>query len=225
MRKPLMVSLVIGTMMISSAAVTKVITPTTKLADQHARFALDQIIPAKFADWQVDDTVVPLQVDPATQAQLDKIYNQTLARTYVNSAGDRIMLSIAYGGDQSDSLSVHRPETCYTAQGFNVKKTEDGMLATGYGDISVRRLFASFGARQEPITYWITVGNKVTLPGAQQKLQQLRYGLTGSVPDGMLVRISNISTDSAQSYALQQKFVTDMLGSLDATGRKRLIGG
>ncbi|MBB3223202.1 exosortase-associated protein EpsI, B-type [Pseudoduganella umbonata] len=225
MKKSLMISVVMGAMMVSSAAVTKALTPTVKLADRAARFELSQTVPVQFGDWRVDESIIPLQVDPDTQASLDKIYNQTLSRTYINGNGERIMLSIAYGGDQSDTLGVHRPETCYTAQGFNVKDQVDGMLPTTYGDIAVRRLYASAGSRFEPITYWITVGDQVTRPGMSQKLQQLKYGLSGSIPDGMLVRVSNISTDAPASYALQQKFVADMLSSLDATGRKRLIGG
>ncbi|QBI03015.1 exosortase-associated protein EpsI, B-type [Pseudoduganella albidiflava] len=225
MKKPLMMSLVMCAMMVSSAAVTKVITPTAKLADRQARFDLTRMVPAQFGDWHVDDSIVPLQVDPETQSKLDKIYNQTLSRTYINSQGERIMLSIAYGGDQSDTLGVHRPETCYTAQGFNVKEQVDGMLPTAYGDIAVRRLFASAGSRYEPVTYWITIGDKVTRPGLEQKMQQLKYGLSGSVPDGMLVRVSNIATDTSAAYAVQQKFVGDMLSALDKAGRKRMIGG
>jgi EpsI family protein len=225
MRKSLIVSALLGALMVSSAAVTKVVTPTTKMADRQARFNLAQMVPLKFGEWRVDDSIVPLQVDPDTQSRLDKIYNQTLSRTYINRDGERIMLSIAYGGDQSDGLGVHKPETCYTAQGFNVNDQMDGQLATAYGNIAVRRLFASAGSRYEPITYWITVGDKVTRPGMEQKLQQLKYGLSGSIPDGMLVRVSSIATDTSAAYAVQQKFVGAMLSSLDTAGRTRLIGG
>ena len=34
-------------------------------------------------------------------ALISKIYNQTLTRTYVNLRNERIMLSIAYGGDRA----------------------------------------------------------------------------------------------------------------------------
>jgi EpsI family protein len=225
MKKTFVTSLVMGALMVSSAVATKALTPTVKLADSQASIDLAGMIPTRFGDWHVDESIIPLQVDPDTQARLDKIYNQTLSRTYVDRNGDRIMLSIAYGGDQSDSLAVHRPETCYTAQGFNVSSNVDGTLATSFGNVAVRRLNATAGARVEPITYWITVGDKVTRPGTEQKLQQLRYGLTGSIPDGMLVRVSSISSDMASAYGLQQKFVGDMLASLAPASRKRLIGG
>lgn len=224
MIKSLKVSLIAGCLMVSSAAVTKALVPTHKLADHQPQFQLAQIIPERFGEWQVDTSIVPLQVDPDTQAQLDKIYNQLLSRTYVNRDGERIMLSIAYGGDQSDGMQVHWPETCYTAQGFQVKKTGDEIVDTGYGSLPVRRLNAVVGSRYEPITYWITLGDKATMPGKDLKLTQLRYGLAGTVPDGMLVRVSNLSREPEQAYVLQQRFVTDLLGSLDPVSRKRLIG-
>jgi len=51
---------------------------------------------------------VPLIANPEQEAQINKIYNQTLTRTYVNPTGERIMLSIAYGGDQTDNMAVHK---------------------------------------------------------------------------------------------------------------------
>lgn len=224
MNKSMKISIALGLMMLSSAAVTKVVTPSVKMADTQAKFNLEKIIPKEFAGWTLDSGLAPLQVDPETQAKLDKIYNQTLTRTYVNKVGQRVMLSIAYGGDQSDNMGVHKPEVCYTAQGFEVSRAANGSLRTGYGDLPVKRLFAVSGGRNEPITYWITIGKKVTLPGFEQRMQQLRYGLTGSVPDGMLVRVSTIDTDVEGAYTLQAKFVNEMLEAVDEVSRVRLIG-
>lgn len=224
MKKTLLINFAIGTMMVSSAAVTQVVTPRVKMADTQARFELATMIPERFGSWHVDETVVPLQVDAETQAQLNKIYNQTLSRTYINRDGERIMLSIAYGGDQSDNMGVHKPEICYGAQGFDVKKNGTAQLDTSYGKLPVTHLFAKAGARQEPITYWITIGGKATLPGVDQRLAQLRYGLTGMVADGMLVRVSNIAGDASASYVLQNAFINDLLQSLDPASRARLIG-
>lgn len=224
MNKSLKVSLVLGLMMITASGLTKVVTPSVKMADTQPRFQLDTMIPSSFGDWQVDRTLVPLAVDPDTQARLDKIYNQTLSRTYINGEGQRVMLSIAYGGDQSDNMGVHKPETCYTAQGFEVSRAASGDVATRYGSLPVRRLFAVAGARNEPITYWITIGNRATHPGMEQRMTQLRYGLTGMVADGMLVRVSTIDTDDRAGYAVQERFINAMLDALDPRARQRLIG-
>jgi EpsI family protein len=134
------------------------------------------------------------------------------------------MLSVAYGGDQSDNLAVHKPEVCYYVQGFEIFKIFADELITQYGKLPVKRLLAVKGNRNEPITYWVTVGNKAVLPGLDQKLQQLRYGLTGSVPDGMLVRVSSISTDNERAYQLQANFIQDLLIVIDGKDRVRLIG-
>ncbi len=224
MKKPMAVSLVLAALMLCSAAVTRALTPTARMADAQGRFSLEQMVPRAFGEWQVDARVMPLQVDAATQARLDKIYSQTLGRTYVNRNGERIMLSIAYGGDQGDNMGVHKPEVCYTAQGFTVSGARQGSLETGFGSLPVKRLFAVAGARQEPITYWITVGHKATMPGVEQRLQELRYGLSGTVPDGMLVRVSSIGADTGPAYALQDQFVRALLAALEPRARERLVG-
>ena len=224
MRKSIIISIFLGILMVSSGAITKALTPTKKIADQQERIDLEIMIPTEFGDWRIDRSIVPLQVDAETQARLDKIYNQTLARTYVNSLGERIMLSVAYGGDQSDNLAVHKPEVCYYAQGFEIMKTVADELLTQYGKLPIKRLLAVKGYRNEPITYWITVGNKAVLPGIDEKLQQLKYGLTGNVPDGMLVRVSSISSDKDKAYQLQTIFIQDLLSSVNTGERIRLIG-
>ncbi|MBS0497806.1 MAG: EpsI family protein [Proteobacteria bacterium] len=224
MKKSLIISIFLCILMVSSGALTKALTPTKKIADQQEKIDLEIMIPIEFGDWRIDRSIIPLQVDAETQAMLDKIYNQTLARTYVNSLGERIMLSVAYGGDQSDNLAVHKPEVCYYAQGFEIMKNFSDELLTQYGTLPIKRLIAVKGNRSEPITYWVTIGNKAVLPGIEEKLQQLRYGLTGSVPDGMLVRVSTIDPDKEKAYQLQTHFIQDMLSAIDIRSRTRLTG-
>lgn len=223
-RQRMTVSILLAALMLSASALSSHFTPTVKLADHGPRVDLVAMVPEQFGEWQTDPNVVPLQVDPATQAKLDKIYNQTLSRTYINRNGERVMLSLAYGGEQSDRLQVHKPEVCYGAQGFEVENRGYAELNVARGVLPVKRLFAVSGARHEPITYWITVGNRAIRPGLEQKLQQLRYGLGGMVPDGMLVRVSSISTDEPAAFALQQRFISDLLQGIDAPAQVRLAG-
>lgn len=219
-----LVSVALCVMMVSAGALSHRLTPTVMMADQGRKIDLEAVVPQRFGEWSIDRNIVPLQVDPSTQAQLDKIYNQTLARTYVNASGERIMLSLAYGGDQSDTMAVHKPEVCYVAQGFDVRKQMPGELRTSFGDLPVNRLFAVAGARNEPITYWITVGDKAIRPGMQLKLHQLRYGLSGTVPDGILVRVSSIGSDTTAAYRLQDRFVDELLRAMQPQWRERLSG-
>jgi Protein of unknown function (DUF3485). len=58
----------------------------------------------------------------------------------------------------------------------------------------------------------------------EQNLARLKYGLTGTVPDGILVRVSTISRNPDASYRLQQQFVADMLRAMQPQEAARLIG-
>jgi EpsI family protein len=69
------------------------------------------------------------------------------------------MLTLAYGSDQSAALHVHRPDICYTAQGFQISRMSNNFIQTVAGKIPVIHMLAIQEARIEPITYWITVGD------------------------------------------------------------------
>lgn len=189
--------------------------PRIHLADQRAKVDLETMFPQQFGNWRVDNSMPVQLISPDTAALLNKIYNQTLSRTYVNPQGERIMLSVAYGGDQSDATKAHRPEVCYPAQGFQVSSMTDGTLqAAGSFVLPVRRLTAKLGGRNEPVTYWIVVGEQVTLSGTQQKLAQLSYSTRGIIPDGLLMRVSSIDADVRRAYAQQERFISDLQKSM-----------
>jgi EpsI family protein len=217
-------NLIIGLCMFAAAGMALALKPTHKVADAGPKIDLEVLIPKTFGNWKIDETIVPLLIDPETQAKLDKIYNQVLTRTYVNADGDRIMLSIAYGGDQTDTMAVHKPEVCYPAQGFQILKNTTSTFSADEGSIPVKRLVATQGARIEPITYWTTVGDKVAVSGVKWKLQQLKYGLTGKIPDGLLFRISSIQSDETKAYQTQDAFTRDLLKAMSPSGRQRIIG-
>jgi len=217
--------LVIGLCMFVAAGMALALKPTAKVADAGPKIDLEVLIPKTFGDWKMDETIVPLMANPEQEALIKKIYSQTLSRTYINSSGDRIMLSIAYGGDQSDNMSVHKPEVCYPAQGFQILKNSADTFATGEGNIPIKRLVAVQGRRIEPITYWTTVGDTVAaVSGLMWKLNVMKYGLTGKIPDGLLFRISSIQADEAKAYRTQDAFARDLLKAMSPSGRERIIG-
>jgi exosortase B len=189
-----------------------------------ADFDLEQAIPARFGDWQIDPNMVPLAPTPDVQANLDRLYRQVLSRTYVNSSGEQMMLTIAHGGDQSDALKAHRQEACYAAQGFEIRALAHGSLSTAGRTIPVTRMLAVRGERVEPVTYWFTMGDRVVL-GRLERLQvQLRHGLSGRIPDGLLVRVSSLSTDAPGALASQQSFIAAITAAMPAHHRARLLG-
>lgn len=221
MKQPFIVSLLMGLLMVSSAAVTMVITPS---ADQQNQVNLEALIPSEFNDWKIDVSVAPLMVNPDVKGAINKIYSQTLSRTYINNQGERVMLSIAYGRDQRTDLQIHRPEVCYLTGGFDIGELTKTFVDTTIGRIPVMHLVAKQGARNEPITYWIRMGDSVTRGWFEQKAATLSYELAGKVPDGLLFRISTISNDEQGSYRIQQVFLTSLLQAVRSEDRHWLVG-
>ena len=85
-------------------------------------------------------------------------------------------------------------------------------------------MLANLGQRNEPITYWVTLDESATLPGLGRKLQQIRYGLKGQIPDGMLVRVSSISASETTAFALQKTFLDQLYLAVPIDVRNRYFG-
>lgn len=208
----------------AAAALAKAGVPTTKIADQW-QTDLETMFPARFGDWQVDTSLPVVLPAPDVQAKLDAIYNQVLARTYVNRrSGERVMLSVAYGGDQSDGMQAHLPEVCYPAQGFELRSQMTVVLELEGRRITARRLVTRLGSRVEPVTYWLTLGETVAATRTERKLQQMRYGLRGLVADGMLVRVSTIDREAAHAFDVQVSFLQAMALAIPRDSVDRVLG-
>lgn len=210
--------------MSASAALASWARPTILTSDARPGFKLADVVPVAFGKWQVDRNIPVVVPPPDQQALLNKIYNQTLARTYVNDRGYRIMLSLAYGGDQSDGLSVHLPEVCYVGQGFKLESEADGRLALGGQTIPVRRLLTTLGPRREPITYWVTTGNEATISMWRRRMISLEYGLRRRVPDGLLVRVSSIDVSETWAFEMHRQFLVDMVAMMAPRDRELIVG-
>jgi EpsI family protein len=218
------VSAMVCVAMVAAAVMAHLGRPTVYMADILGKPDLEALFPTQFADWRIDERSAIIAPSPDTQAFLDSIYNQTLVRTYVNKSGDKVMLSVAYGGDQSDGTRAHVPEVCYPAQGFQISANTREILSLAGQSVPVRHLMSRRGSRHEPLTYWLLVGDKVTASRMEQKLAQFRLGLKGLIPDGMLVRVSSIDSDMARAYKLQQVFLNDMAMAIPQSARSRVLG-
>lgn len=215
----------IAALLIAAALLPKALRPATEIATTRPDIELAHLIPTQFVGWRMDTTAAPEPVSSSAADKASGAYAQTLERIYVDGEQRRIMLSIAYGDRQlGDALQAHRPEYCYAAQGFTVGAASDSLLATRHGALPVRRLQTQRSGRNELVSYWLTVGDQAALPGLSRKIAQLRYGLSGSLPDGMLVRVSSIDDSPAAAYALQDRFIVDLLATLPYSDRVRLAG-
>lgn len=211
-------------LMLASAGLAIALRPTIILADELPPINLKTMVPTAFGTWREQLNVSAQIVDPQQQQMLDKIYSETLSRTYVNSQGYRIMLSIAYGKNQSGALQLHKPEVCYPAQGFALLSKQPGKLDLLGKPIPATRLEANLGQRFEPITYWTVVGDQVTSTMTDKRLVEMRYAMAGRIPDGMLVRVSSIDKGTDNAYAIQSQFAGEMIQAIAPEHRSRFAG-
>ncbi len=198
--------------------------PTVLLADQRPAVKLATLIPQQFGEWRALPESHGQIINPQQTAILSKLYSQTLSRSYANAKGEVVMLSIAYGANQSDSLGLHYPEVCYPAQGFTVVAKQKTELTMPQGTIRATQMMTQLGNRLEPLTYWSTLGDQVVHKGTETKLAQLRYGFQGQIPDGLIFRVSSITREPAAGYALQSAFTQQLLASLTNDQRQFLAG-
>jgi EpsI family protein len=214
---------VIAALMCVASIGAVVARPGSMVAKPGPTISLETMIPKHFGDWREEPQRIVQVVNPQQQATLDRLYSQILERSYVNADGYRIMLSLAYSSDQRGQLRAHYPEACYSAAGFTLHRREASQLATPFGDIPVRRLFASNGPREEPMTYWLRVGNKA-VEGWESRLVELSYTLTGNIPEGLLFRVSSIDSNEARAHQMQDRFINQLLQTVSPPDRKRLSG-
>jgi len=214
-------AVIAGVAMAGTAAAAPALKPER---EPGPRLDLQTAIPAAFGGWRVDPAVLPVTPAPDVQAKLDRIYDQVVSRTYVNGHGEAMMLTVAYGGDQSDALKAHRQEACYAAQGFEIRGLSHGRLSAAGREIPVTRMLAVRGDRFEPVTYWFTMGERVVLGRLERLRVQLAHGLKGRVPDGLLVRVSSIDDNPARAHAAQAAFVAALAAAAPRQYASRLVG-
>lgn len=213
-------------LMAASAVGGQAMVPTKRMALLRGPFKLADLVPSRFANWRLDERSVGGIINPQTEELLNKLYSQILDRVYVDDAGHRVMLSIAYGADQADDdVQLHYPEVCYPAQGFRVKSNRTDQIAVPQGAVRVRRLETQYGdSRFEPVTYWTIVGDQQSLGGWDRKVSEIRHGLRGEIVDGLLFRVSSIDRDSAAGFRAQDDFIRALVPAMTPAARRQLAG-
>jgi len=224
MQSTLRRAVLMGGLLLSATALGVVGVPDQKLADTRAAFDLEQAVPKSFGDWRIDASVVPLPPSPDQQSLLNKIYDQILSRTYINSKGERVMLSITYGSKQNQQLRAHRQEVCYSSQGFRITELKRTQVPVGKAMLPATVMVATKDRRVEPVTYWFTTGDTVVMSYWEREFAQFRYALSGYVPDGYLVRMSSLTDNTPAAFEQHLAFVNELIGHLDPELRRRLVG-
>ncbi len=185
-----------------------------------APIGLPAMIPQRFGDWQWDRSVPAATYAPKIQALMDVSDNEILSRTYVNTAGQRLMLVLTSG--KSDQL--HNPEVCYPGQGIALHSQADAVIDAGYRSLPVKHLLTYRGKLSEPVTYWVMVGDQVSRFGATWRLRQLKDTLFGQVQTGIVFRVSNVAMEPNTAYGVHAEFIRALAASVSHTNRDRLFG-
>ncbi len=213
-----------GILMVFTAVASIALRPSVDPAVQvRAAVPLESLFPVEFGAWRLDPSAVA-PIRPAFErARQFQMYDQVLERTYVDPQGRRIMLSVAYGRQQSVGLQMHRPEVCYRAGGFAISEVKAHQLAVNGQTLPVTRLLASMPGRPEPITYWRLLGDQVITSESGFRLGPWRWG-GGVLMDGLLVRVSSIDTDRIAAWQVQADFVTQLAAAMSPAQRRRVLG-
>ena len=223
MKPQVLHSFAIAVAMAACSIVTLVWKPTEVRAAP-SELRMEEEFPAQFGSWTADPARPVQIVNPEMQRTIDLLYDQTLDRVYVGPGGARVMLSVAYGRDQSEAKAMHRPEACYPAQGFRIRSSERAAILLGGVHLPVVRMRTDRGPRAEPLTYWMVVSDQAVNSGFGQKIQQVESMFQGKLPDGMLVRVSSITSDSSSAFRLQEQFIRDLHAALAPAGRHKVFG-
>jgi EpsI family protein len=222
---------VLSVTMVATALGVELLQPEPLPLGEHTAFA--DSIPTAFGDWK-EVGFASGQVDPgkgaADEPNMDRPYDDVLMRAYGNSRGDVVLLALAYGRNQRQEVKIHRPDVCYTAQGFQlVERSPIAMPVHGTKGAQVQgmRMLVKAPGRVEAVSYWIRIGDVFTGNAWSIRYHIFREGMSGRAVDGVLVRASQIvqgSGPSADRYLLQEAFLADLVRALPANARQLLLG-
>lgn len=216
-------ALLVGVAQAGTAAAAYAAMPR-RPADRLMKNSLEKLIPHQIGDWR---WVSNSGVVTTSEVADDDAYDQQLMRVYAAPNQPRIMLLIAYGSTQGGSLQLHRPETCYPGQGFSLADFSDVDLSLGVParPVAARAFTAQRDDRIERLLYWTRIADAFPRNTAGEYRAILASVMAGTVPDGILVRVSTLGADTANSDAGLARFAAAMVLAAPPQGRALLIGG
>lgn len=215
-------ALLVGAAQASTAAAAYAAMPR-RPSDGLLKDSLETLIPRQIGAWRwVSNTGVVT----TSETSEDDAYDQQLMRVYAAPDLPRIMLLIAYGSTQGGSLQLHRPETCYAGQGFGLAdfSTVDLSLGKPARSVAASAFTARRDDRIERLLYWTRIADAFPRSTAGEYRAILAGVLSGTVPDGILVRVSTLGADTAESDAGLQRFAAAMVLAAPPKGAALLIG-
>lgn len=215
--------LLIGGMLAAAAGIAWAREPTHRIASI-GKDQLDKIVPLHIGSWSFQNASGIVLPPPDQLARM--LYDQQVARTYSSLSEPDVMMVLAYGSGQNGALQVHRPEICYPASGYRLTHKDEDVLALPNGKkLPIRSFTAESDTRTEQVLYWSRIGDDLPTSWSAQRIAIMRANLRGDIPDGLLARVSTISTDRDGSMAMLKRFCRTAFAAAGPSGRRKLIGG
>jgi EpsI family protein len=212
----------VGAALLGTVGFSELYTPR-RIAPRLTDAQFDALFPQKLGSWQylsASGLILPPQ-DQLSRA----LYEQLLTRVYGVADTSPVMIVLAYSSTQEGRLQVHRPEICYPAAGFQIEENVERAVPLGGGyALPARYLIASRGDRHECIAYWTRVGSALPTRWRDQRWEMAKANLKGYIPDGLLGRVSIISTDPDAGWATLTSFIRALVETVTPQARHLLIG-
>jgi EpsI family protein len=181
---------------------------------------LEAAIPTSVGPWQARPAGAFILPEDGAAASA---YDQIVTRTFVAASGPDIMLLVAHGAAQSGLMRVHRPEVCYASAGFQIQGLHSLDLAVAPGQtIAAQTFIGQREDRVENVLYWTRIGGFFPRNVMDQRIDMLKLGLEGLIPDGVLVRMSALGEgETAPALTL---FAAEMVRGSGPAERALLLG-
>ena len=189
--------------------------------DYLGREKLEALVPKSVGPWNF--VAASGLVVPPNDQLLQTLYSQLLTRVYWDGQSPPVMLLIAQSGSQTGFLQIHRPETCYTAGGYQISAVAPHPIEVGSKVVPANAMDASSGGPTEHVVYWTRIGNRLPKSWREQKFAVAEQNLQGIIPDAILVRISTVTDDADAGRATIDNFVRALLGSIPPNRRSVFI--
>ncbi len=149
-----------------------------------------QNIPSKVGDWEGTD----IPMDEETMRLLET--RDILFRIYRRPATPPVYFCVVFA--QNNRRSIHPPEVCYIASGWEVgaKEIEPRLKAT---QILITKSYA-----KQLVYYWYKAGDELTASVAKQQLNMALNQLLLRRVRGALIRLSTEIKEETQEEAAQR---------------------
>src|SRR3546814_18317918 len=134
------------------------------------------------------------------------------------------MLLLAYNKDQGGVLQIHRPGVCYPVGGYDLSPTRKVEGPVGNRKIPANFFTATGPDRIEQVQYFTRLGDSFPRSWAEQRLAVIRANIAGTIPDGMMMRVSTLSIEAAEAETILDAFSRSFILHSTARLKQLLLG-